>query len=205
VLYLVTPHNPDVRQLIDAGILGTFITPKSGSRQTVGRYWAADNGCFTGFDEQKFLMMLERSVEYGAECMFVAIPDVVADWLATLEMFHEWQGRIASYGYPRAIVLQDGATVDSIPWEDTEAVFIGGSTEWKLDLPAARLAAAARERGKHVHMGRVNSYRRLAYAHSIGCHTTDGTFLKFAPDANLPRLLRWLEKLSASRQSSLFN
>ncbi len=45
-------------------------------------------------------------------------------------------------------------------------------------------------------MGRVNSYRRLAYAQSIGCHSADGTYLKYGPDLNLPRLLRWLDLLN---------
>jgi hypothetical protein len=38
-----------------------------------------------------------------------------------------------------------------------------------------QVVAEARQRGIWVHMGRVNSLRRLAYAASIGCDSIDGT------------------------------
>jgi hypothetical protein len=44
-------------------------------------------------------------------------------------------------------------------------------------------------------MGRVNSLKRLRYAEMIGCDSVDGTYLTFAPDENLPRLLGWLRDL----------
>ena len=50
-----------------------------------------------------------------------------------------------------------------------------------------------------VHMGRVNSQRRLRYAHAIGCDSVDGTYLTYAPDQNLRRLLGWLEDLHAQQ------
>ena len=74
---------------------------------------------------------------------------------------------------------------------------IGGTTSWKLGPAAAGLAAQARRRGLWVHLGRVNSLRRLRYAQAIGCHSVDGTFLAFGPDRNLPTLLRWLGELHA--------
>ncbi|MGH3863561.1 hypothetical protein, partial [Actinokineospora sp.] len=56
----------------------------------------------------------------------------------------------------------------------------------------------ALDRGKRVHMGRVNSGRRWTYAEHLGCHSADGTFLAFAPDTNLQRLRGW------TRQGALF-
>ena len=41
---------------------------------------------------------------------------------------------------------------------------IGGTTSWKLGPAAAGLAAQARRRGLWVHLGRVNSLKRLRYA-----------------------------------------
>ena len=70
-------------------------------------------------------------------------------------------------------------------------LFIGGTTEWKLGRHARALVREAKQRGKHVHMGRVNSAKRYRYAEAIGCDSADGTFLTFGPDANLPRLLAW--------------
>lgn len=45
-------------------------------------------------------------------------------------------------------------------------------------------------------MGRVNSAKRLARAAEMGCDSADGTYLRFAPTANLVRLLGWLERLN---------
>jgi hypothetical protein len=74
-----------------------------------------------------------------------------------------------------------------------QALFIGGSTEWKLGAEARALAALAKNRGLWVHMGRVNSLRRLRYAADIGCDSVDGTYLAFGPDQNLPTQLTWID------------
>lgn len=200
MLYLVTPHNDRVRAHIDGGTLGTFVTPGRMSGPLPTGPWAGDNGAFSGFDERKFVTLLDKFKSCASRCLFVAVPDVVADWAATVQLYGAWNGRIAAYGYPRALVIQDGATVETIPWDDLEAIFVGGTTDWKLGGEAATIVGEAKRRGKHAHMGRVNSYRRLAYAREIGCDTADGTFLKFAPDVNLPRLERWLERLDAHEQ-----
>src|SRR5262245_16682769 len=52
---------------------------------------------------------------------------------------------------------------------------VGGSTAWKMGAAAAGMVGAARGRGAWVHMGRVNSIRRMRYASSIGCQSVDGT------------------------------
>jgi len=44
-------------------------------------------------------------------------------------------------------------------------------------------------------MGRVNSLDRLRAAIGIGCKSADGTFLKFGPNINWPRLKRWLDHI----------
>ena len=80
-----------------------------------------------------------------------------------------------------------------IPWDAFNVLFIGGDDCFKLYSPRAwRVIRAAVAHGKPVHLGRVNSGARLAYAESLGCSTADGTFLAFGPDVNLPRLLSWL-------------
>lgn len=75
--------------------------------------------------------------------------------------------------------------------------FIGGSTAWKLGPHARRLVADAKRRGKWVHMGRVNSLKRFRYAAAIGCDSCDGTYLRFGPDINLPKVLSWGDSLDA--------
>jgi hypothetical protein len=75
-------------------------------------------------------------------------------------------------------------------------LFLAGSTDWKLGSAARLLAAEAETRGKAVHMGRVNSLKRLRYAAAIGCDTADGTCGAFAPDINLHRCMSWAAQVN---------
>jgi hypothetical protein len=104
--------------------------------------------------------------------------------------------RIRAAGYRAALVAQDGMNAAAIPFEQIDVLFLGGTTAWKLSAAAAHLVAAAREHGIRTHMGRVNSLRRLRYAHLIGCHSVDGTYLAYGPNRNLPTLLGWLQSIA---------
>jgi hypothetical protein len=142
------------------------------------RRWACDNGAFSGLDVVAFVTMLDRCPPTD-KCVFLAVPDVVADWASTLQSWARWHPRLS--GYPLAIVLQDGATVESVPWGACAAVFIGGSTRFKLSGTARTIAAYALARGKWVHMGRVNGRTRFRYAASIGVQSIDGSgFSRFS-------------------------
>lgn len=46
-------------------------------------------------------------------------------------------------------------------------------------LSAELLVRQARNHGKWVHMGRVNSMARMERARSMGCNSADGTFIKY--------------------------
>lgn len=135
--------------------------------------WAADNDAFHNFDEPRFRAMLER-LEGHPGCLFVAAPDVVGDADTTLERFQTW-GPAIRRKLPVALVAQDGLTLAGVPWEEIDALFIGGTTEWKMGGSARRLVDAARARRVWVHMGRVNSYQRAVYAAAIGCDSVDGS------------------------------
>lgn len=164
--------------------------PAIGNRIPQGMPWALDNGCFSGrFDDRRFMNLV------SGEALFCALPDVVGDWTATLERSTPWIDPVRARGGRPAIVLQDGATVDTVPWTDVDAVFIGGSTKWKLGPKVPGLIAEARRRGAWAHMGRVNSCRRLKLARAIGCQSADGTFLAWAPDHNAKRIIGWLTSL----------
>jgi hypothetical protein len=166
--------------------LGRFCGPRNHHRMRdsvrAGFLWAADNDCFNGFNETRYVAMLEE-LEGVPGCLFVTCPDVVGDADATFKLYLKWGGRISQ---PVGYVAQDGATIDSIPWNGIAALFVGGSTEWKLSDDARRLADAAQGRGKWVHMGRVNSARRLKVAKSWGVDSIDGTELSWFTDTKLP-------------------
>ena len=193
MLYLVTPHNELVREQIRNGRLGAFSTPAAGNQFDPEWTWGADNGAFTGFDRAAFLRMLTKRQPGIASCLFVACPDVVGDWEATVNLWSEWRPQLDAW--PVAMVCQDGARPADMPWSECDAVFIGGSTEWKTSEDATALITAAHRHGKWAHVGRVNSFRRLRAVESMGADSADGTFLAFGPDTNLPKLLRWLDSL----------
>jgi len=195
LLYLANPCGPDTITAMRDGLLGYIDTPAQGNDRPAGITWAADNGCFgKGYPgDQRWLAWLGQHQADASQCLFATAPDVVGDAVATLARSRPFLPHIRELGYPAALVAQDGLEALPVPWDEFDALFIGGSTEWKLGPWAALLAAVAHSRGKHVHMGRVNSLKRYRYAASIGCDSVDGTYLVFGPRKNLPRLLGWVD------------
>ncbi|MEV0003459.1 hypothetical protein AB0H28_14390 [Micromonospora sp. NPDC050980] len=197
--YYATASGPRVREAIRAGHLAMIATPASGNIIPAGVDWCADNGCFNPDrypGDAAYLRWLSRRADRANRCAFATAPDVVADATATLRRSEPMLGEIRAAGYPAALVAQDGLEAFAVPWHAIDALFIGGSTAWKLGPDAAHLAGQARRRGLWVHMGRVNSLRRLRHATAIGCHSADGTHLAFGPDQNLPKLLGWLQTVN---------
>lgn len=199
MIYLSGTHNAALATAAHVLPLGVILTPNVAYKPTTAaayRWWAADNGCFTqgaSFRMERFLAWLDRHER--RHCLFVVAPDVPFDAKATLETFVDASGAVRGQGFPVALAAQNGLGDLAIPWADLDAIFIGGDTEWKLSHEAARICWEARARGKWVHMGRVNSRRRLARAVAMGCDSVDGTFLRW-PRLNLPRLARWFDDLS---------
>lgn len=197
ITYLSGAVRPKLQGLRDD--LGFILTPNMGNAPDLSaQTWGADNGCFSKPETFNLDRYLDWLAARPAEtCLFATAPDVVGDAIATLNRSLGVLPKIRALGYKAALVAQDGLErVKSIPWFAFDVLFIGGSTQWKLGAECAAIVRKARELGKWVHMGRVNSFRRLAYAQSIGCNSADGTFLAFGPDQNLPRLTGWLDRLN---------
>jgi hypothetical protein len=154
-----------------------------------GWSWAADNDAFSHWDEGRYRDMLMR-LEGRKGCLFVTAPDVVGDATETLRRFALWRSALAAF--PVALVAQDGLGIP--PWEEFDALFIGGTTEWKMGEQAARLVREAKHRGKWVHMGRVNSYKRGRYARWLGCDSIDGSQFSWFRDTKLPSYLNSLRQ-----------
>lgn len=193
MLYLATASSPATREAMRAGRLGMLTTPSERRSPELAQMWAADNGCFgKGYPgDEGWLAWLAKLAPYAERCCFATAPDVVADARATLARSEPHLEAVRALGYPVALVAQDGLEELGVPWDDIDALFIGGSTEWKLGPAAADLANQARSHLKWVHMGRVNSWRRFAYADAIGCDSVDGTYVAFGPDKNLPHVVGW--------------
>lgn len=194
--YYANPCGADVTALMEAGALGYIDTPAQGNKRPTGVTWIADNGAFSDrFDETKWWRFLTSNAHAADTCAFAVAPDVVGDAQATLERSTPWLPKIRALGYPVAFVAQDGLEELPIPWDDFDALFIGGTDNFKLGPHARTITTQAKQHGKWVHMGRVNSQRRFMYATAIGCDSVDGTYLTFGPDTNLPKLLAWLRTL----------
>lgn len=201
-MFFANPTSPDIRAAMRAGRLGFIDTPAQGNRRPDGVTWCADNGAFSDkFDEGKWWRFLVKHAPHASSCAFAALPDVVGNWSATLTRSLPWIDRVRDLGYPVAVVLQNGATVDTVPWDRIDAVFVGGDDDFKLGPAARDLVAEAKRRGLWAHMGRVNSEKRLRYAHHIGCDSTDGTVLVF-DQRRLPKVLGWLR--GVNDQPALF-
>jgi hypothetical protein len=192
VIVLVSGATLTVTRLADSGIVGRLFTPADRQAARDCLPWAADNGAFSGFDEKAFLKMLLRLKGMNG-CRFVACPDVVGNWQATSDLFSHWHGTIAGAGFPVAYVAQDGLLPQFVPWSQCDALFIGGTTDFKLSDDAGDLAAEAKRRGKWLHMGRVNTLRRIKRAHAWGVDSIDGTRFSRFPDTALALALRWIK------------
>lgn len=197
---LLLVHTAHPQAVTHAGPnFGRLLSPRQFSRVVdtaeAGIPWAADNDCFNkpiaGWVDSVDWRRMVDSIAGVPGCLFVTAPDVVSDWQATRDRWDSWGDYIAHRGLPAAYVIQDGQPDESVPWDSIAALFIGGSTEYKLSAEAERLARKAKELGLWVHMGRVNSRKRVHYARAIGCDSVDGTQFSMFRDRWIPEGLRW--------------
>lgn len=149
-----------------------------------------DNSAFTNFESDKFQRLIDK---IDTPIAWIAVPDVVGDARLTRILFNFWQPEL--HEFPLAFVAQDGCRLSDPPWHLIKCLFIGGTTRFKLSNQAARLIKEAKRRGKLIHMGRVNSNKRLRYAYSLGCDSVDGTGYQRFSKYRLKKALFYMDKL----------
>ena len=154
--------------------VGQLLTPR-GRHPDKGRKYAIDNGAYSHFDRAGFERLLERQRPHKDRCLFVASPDVVGNARRTLEAFEYWYPRL--YTFPVALVIQDGIEDMTIPWHLLSAVFIGGTTKFKLSAAAEAVIRCAQLQAKWVHVGRINMPERYDKFAALGVDSFDGTGL----------------------------
>lgn len=164
--------------------IGSLVSPGWWKSPVSFAPYAIDNGAFTGFDEHKFLRLIEKAKRVSPP-IWIVVPDKVGDKSATLSMWDEWSQRLAPIGWPLAMAMQDGMTPNDFRGD---VAFIGGTTRWKWrnlrmwqDVP-------------RFHVGRVNTERHLWQAHDAGAESCDGTGWFRNVTKELPGLLRYLDK-----------
>lgn len=154
------------------GLIGHLFSPGAQRGPFPFCPYALDNGVFakgSDWSVEPWIKMLDWARISGQEPLWNLVPDSVGDRDATLRKWDEFSPIARRYGWPLAFAVQDGMTESDVPAE-ASVVFVGGSTEWKWDTYRDWCAAFPR-----VHIGRVNTYRRLFDCHDAGAESTDGT------------------------------
>lgn len=163
--------------------------------------YALDNGAWSAFvgdrlfDSVAFLRALQL---LGAGADFVVVPDIVAGGPASLELSLEWLPLVRGTSRLALLAVQDGMEPGEVlPYLGPRVgLFIGGSTEWKLETLAG-WCQLARRAGAYCHVGRVNSARRIGLCIAAGAHSFDGS--------GASRFRKVLNRLdNARRQRPLF-
>ena len=139
--------------------------------------YALDNGACHAFqhklpfDEAAFL---ETYRELGPGADFCVLPDIVAGGLSSLEYSVKWLPRLNEC--PNYLAVQDGMTAADVApvANDVEGIFVGGTSKWKEEsLPT--WGKFAHDTGIKLHVGRVNTKRRVHLCEAAGAGSFDGS------------------------------
>ena len=140
---------------------------------------ALDNGAWSAFiasqpfDEAAFLVAYEM---FGATADFVVLPDIVDGGMKSLDFSMEWRERLGRRLGLQLLAVQDGMEPQDIASlvGPELGIFIGGTTEWK-ERHRMDWGACARETRAYLHVGRVNSIRRIHLCEAAGADSFDGS------------------------------
>ena len=158
---------------------GVMLTPDNPTPRP-GMSNVADNGAWRAhqrgeeFNERAFWGLIEP---YGALCDFVVVPDIVEGGMRSFDFSLCWLSRLAGLKM-LLFPVQDGMDVKEVcrmlRRETNLGIFVGGSTAWKLETMGLWGAVAA-ALGRHCHVGRVNTARRIRLCAEAGVDSFDGT------------------------------
>ena len=189
----------------DRDVIGLFQTIGGSHNAALDEFqvWALDNGCFSGsWTEDRWRHMIAAySPEARRRCLFCVVPDVVYDCDATLAQFTHYAPVVRDHGYPVALVTQDGLIPERVPWDELDALFIGGSDKHKRGPEGSALIVKGQEYDKWVHVGRVNSayaLERLFWT----ADSWDGTTGAFCPQGIRP-IAAAVRRVRAQRERQL--
>lgn len=175
-----------------------LLVSATGVWRTEGFRYALDNGAWSAyrsgkpFDVDSFARCVEQ---FGARADFCVAPDQVGAGVASLRMSLDWLPRLLQRTRLVLLAVQDGCTpADLRPHLGVRVgLFVGGTTAWKLaSLPIwGRLS---RDTNAYLHVGRVNTARRIRYCASVGAHSFDGT--------SVSRFATTMDELEAARMAA---
>jgi hypothetical protein len=156
-----------------------LIVSATGVLRNEGMPYALDNGAWTAFqqgqpfDERRFWVALEKMGE-GAD--WIVLPDIVAGGQKSLDYSLAWLHRLRGLPTKVLIAVQDGVTPDDVRdyLNPMVGIFVGGRTEWK-EATMHQWGSLARRTCCYLHVGRVNSARRIRLCAAAGADSIDGT------------------------------
>lgn len=182
------------------GLVGHLYSPGAERGPYAFLPYALDNGAFPAFtkgvtwDQPAWRRLLTWSAMSGQRPLWVLVPDVVADRARTIENWHRFAPDVMAYRYRPAFALQDGMTFDDVPDGDC-VLFLGGGTEWK----EASIGPWCRRFPGRVHVGRVNTWRRLMACYEAGAISVDGTGWFTKKGGQAADLVRFFEYAASQR------
>lgn len=175
------------------GRIGWLVGPSAKEKSKL-RAWvpfALDNDAFTAWqsgapwDAEAWASLLTWAKRSGKTPLWVLVPDVVADRIATIQNWKRYAPDAAKFGWPLAFAVQDGMTPGDVP-ESAQVVFVGGTTDWKW-----RNLKTWTENFPRVHVGRVNEIRRVWTCEDLGVESVDGS--GWFRDSNEGRRIQLIE------------
>ena len=156
-----------------------------------GMAYAIDNGAYgcylrgQPFNKRAFRKLLHAK---SKKADWVVVPDIVAAGNESLSYSLEWLDECLAQCKQVLLAVQDGMRVADVRTylNNRVGLFVGGTTKWKLaSMP--EWGKLAKEKHCYLHVGRVNSKRRIRYCAGIGADSFDGTSVtKYS--VNLPIL-----------------
>jgi hypothetical protein len=141
--------------------------------------FALDNGAWSAYqrgvawDADAFL----RAVQLlGARADFIIVPDIVGDARRSHKRSMAWFPFLLGHTRTLLLAVQDGMSEEVLrPYLGANVgIFVGGTTPWKL-ATMGRWGALAHRVGCYLHVGRVNTARRIARCAAIGADSFDGS------------------------------
>ncbi len=134
-------------------------------------------GCFKRGVEWDAAGFRRMVAEYGEGADMIVLPDIVEGGAESLARSLEWVPELAPVGTRLLLAVQDGMDATEVLELCAErglGIFVGGSTEWKLEtIPT--WGRVSRQIGCWLHVARVNSVKRIRFIAGHSADSFDGT------------------------------
>lgn len=150
-----------------------------------------------GWDPTPFKKVVER---FGARASWVVLPDIIAGGHESLGRSLAWAQWCLDRVERVLVPVQDGMDPARVGEHlgDRVGIFVGGSTEFKEQTSGPVWGALSRSRGCWLHVGRVNTCRRIFICQDAGAHSFDGTSVSIFGQKTMRKLD------GAARQTHMF-